>query len=272
MSEIAQGPDRFVLIIGAMKCGTSSLFHNLSFHPALCGSATKEPMYFSQHAYSWDTNTYLSLWPDWDGSVHHRALEASTNYTKSSNFPAAAPRIAAAARREGFDFRFIYIVRHPIERLDSFYRNALLNQEWGKSFPLPSAESDIVAHHAIETSRYAKQIDLYLEHFSRDQLLLLKFEDFISDPITVLNTVCTFLGVPPLPSWPKAYQTFNSSRSLLVHWRNRIPGGLPSGITAADLLAWQLPQVHRDKVMDLLRDDMWRLRYQHGLDTSSWDL
>ena len=269
MPESPQAPRQFVLIIGAMKCGTSSLFHNLSRHPALSGSVIKEPMYFSQHTYSWDADAYRSLWPDWDGSVHQWALEASTNYTKS-NFPAAAPRLGAAAMQEGLHFRFIYILRHPIERLNSFYRNAALNPDWGKFYPLPRAESDIVAHHAIETSRYAKQIDRYLEHFSRDRLLLLKFEDFISKPAAVLNNVCAFLGVPPLPPCPRYKEAYNSTTSLLVNWRYRVPDGLPPGLTAEALATWRLPPTHREHVSELLREDMLRLRQQYGLDTSSW--
>lgn len=38
--------DRYLLIIGAMKCGTSSLYDYLSGHPQLCPALIKEPEYF----------------------------------------------------------------------------------------------------------------------------------------------------------------------------------------------------------------------------------
>ncbi|MEO0377749.1 MAG: hypothetical protein AAF329_24750 [Cyanobacteria bacterium P01_A01_bin.17] len=36
----------FALIIGAMKCGTTSLFHYLAEHPQVSPSRNKEPFFF----------------------------------------------------------------------------------------------------------------------------------------------------------------------------------------------------------------------------------
>ena len=39
-------PKRFGLIIGAMKCGTTTLFNHLACHPQLAASRVKEPSFF----------------------------------------------------------------------------------------------------------------------------------------------------------------------------------------------------------------------------------
>ena len=39
--------DRPAMIIGAMKCGTSSLFDLLARHPCIAGSIDKEPEFFA---------------------------------------------------------------------------------------------------------------------------------------------------------------------------------------------------------------------------------
>ena len=45
MSEIQN--DDFIIIIGSMKCGTSSLYNYLIEHPSICPCSIKEPEYFS---------------------------------------------------------------------------------------------------------------------------------------------------------------------------------------------------------------------------------
>src|SRR5579864_1872053 len=75
--------DAYVIIIGAMKCGTSSLFNYLASHPAICKCVTKEPEFFSAHQLHRRKGVaaYEHLW-SFDPDVHLYALEASTGYTK----------------------------------------------------------------------------------------------------------------------------------------------------------------------------------------------
>ena len=42
-------PEQYALIIGAMKCATTSLFAYLAEHPAIAPSTVKEPEFFSRH-------------------------------------------------------------------------------------------------------------------------------------------------------------------------------------------------------------------------------
>ncbi|MFC4258675.1 hypothetical protein ACFOZ5_06455 [Marinobacter lacisalsi] len=78
--------DRYLLIIGAMKCGTSSLYDYLCGHPDLCPALTKEPEYFSSHQrHGVNVGRYEQLWT-FDSRFHQYAMEASTGYAK---FPVA---------------------------------------------------------------------------------------------------------------------------------------------------------------------------------------
>ena len=52
-----QRPSNFALIIGAMKSGTTSLFHLLAQHPEIAAASVKEPNYFSSddvYSKGWD--------------------------------------------------------------------------------------------------------------------------------------------------------------------------------------------------------------------------
>lgn len=41
--------DAHAIIIGAMKCGTTSLYNYLQDHPEICSAITKEPEFFSEN-------------------------------------------------------------------------------------------------------------------------------------------------------------------------------------------------------------------------------
>ncbi|MFB6374644.1 MAG: sulfotransferase domain-containing protein, partial [Bradymonadaceae bacterium] len=116
--------DRFALIIGAMKSGTTSLFNYLSEHPEIAPCRMAEPHFFAKPL-KWKKGLdwYRDLW-DWEPVRHTVALEASTNYAKGFKFEGVPDRIAKAAE-SGLDFRFLYIMRHPVDRLVSQYNHGV---------------------------------------------------------------------------------------------------------------------------------------------------
>ena len=78
MNKNDDGRD-YVLIIGSMKCGTSSLYTSLVRHPEICPCTKKEPEFFT-----FDTKhdfPYEQLW-EFDSQRHRYVIEASTGYTK----------------------------------------------------------------------------------------------------------------------------------------------------------------------------------------------
>jgi hypothetical protein len=180
------GPQSFALIIGAMKSGTTSLFELLAQHPQISACRVKEPRFFSidsHWAKGWDW--YSGLWA-WKPSVHRIALEASPNYTTYPARPGVPERIASIP---GVSFRFIYIMRNPLDQIESHVRHTLYLG--GKSL------DDGVPDWMIDTVRYASQIDRFLAVFPEDSLLLLTLDEFQEDPEAVLGRVCRFLGVEP---------------------------------------------------------------------------
>jgi hypothetical protein len=74
--------DAYAIIIGAMKCGTSSLYSYLQNHPEICPAIIKEPEFFSENqGHGVQVDNYNDLW-SFDCSVHKYTLEALTGYTK----------------------------------------------------------------------------------------------------------------------------------------------------------------------------------------------
>jgi hypothetical protein len=122
METTAPSPGRFGLIVGAMKCGTTSLFNYLAAHPEVAACRTKEPNYFSSDDFRPDDpQSYFSLW-NWQPGVHKIAIEASVNYSKIPTNPNCADRIAQFS---DCDFRFIYCMRNPFDRIASYVYHGL---------------------------------------------------------------------------------------------------------------------------------------------------
>src|SRR5262249_24539009 len=105
----------------------------------------------------------------------------------SAIYPKASGRIAAHVP----DAKLIYIVRNPLERIESHWRH-LLGRGHNISFEELLSHPDV-----LDTSRYWRQISAYREHFPDEQILVLFFEDFVEDPSAILKRCFEFLGVDP---------------------------------------------------------------------------
>lgn len=256
-----------------MKCGTTSLFHALAEHPEIARPRTKEPDFFTEH---WDEGWtwYENLWQQ-PVSEALWALEASTSYTKRPRLPNAAERMA----RTKAEYRFVYLMRDPIARIESHRRHGFLRAAEGDGPPA-------VSEQMIAVSRYAMQLDAYREHFGRERILLLAFEELRERPSVVLRRVCDFLGIDasfPFPARPtqfnksardgRAYRLLQGlpivsqvARRLPLAWRRSVRNRLsqaPPELPPLDL-------AERRAIAEALAEDLERLRSEYAFDTSVW--
>lgn len=179
--------DRFALLIGAMKAGTTALWSWLVQHPAIAPSRVKEPQFLCTRA-NWESGPerYLELW-DWEPAHHRWAFEASTNYTK---LPVRENAALAAMRLPG-TFRFLYMVRNPVRRLRSQYLHSLA-EGWIQK---PIHEG--LTPQAVLFSNYRFQLEPYKVFHGRESICVLSYEDFRDDPRATVRRVCEFLEIDP---------------------------------------------------------------------------
>ena len=192
-------PANFAIIIGAMKCGTTSLFDILSQHHQICASKTKEPDYFTEDRDDKALDKYLALW-NWNQNTHSIALESSVAYSKAPYISGVPERIHHAAIGQ---HKFIYMLRHPLSRIESQVRHGLF-AGWGKSL------DNGIPGDAIKYSCYAMQLEEYLSYFSRDSIMLVTLEEFISEPLEVLFRICQFLNIDDSFQFTEVTETRNS--------------------------------------------------------------
>lgn len=176
-----------LFLIGAAKSGTSSLHHYLDQHPAVSMSTDKEPHIFAQANWREHLTRYGDLL---DAGAPVRG-DGSTNYAKYPTFGDVAARIAETVPGA----RIIYVVREPIGRTVAHYvENVSAGLE---SRPMLEALQDFddPRNTYVWTSRYATQIEQYLEHYPRERVLVLDQEDLLSRRAETMRKVFAFLGV-----------------------------------------------------------------------------
>jgi len=175
----------YAFIIGAMKCGTTTLYEYLARHPQVYPNlVAKEPEFFSRSESPENLRDYFRQWlvPPAGRAI---ALDGSTGYTKRPNFPNVAARLA---RLEGKK-HFIYMVRDPISRIES---HIVQNMEAG--FNKQSFKLEELYHH-IKVSSYAYQLEPYRDAFPVAEFLIIDLADFAQDPIGVVEKVHQHLGL-----------------------------------------------------------------------------
>jgi len=181
------GPNFFV--IGAAKTETTRLCTLLQRHPSVA-IPIKEPFYFqSVSAMAEKAQWYRSIFED-VADLPARG-DGSPSYSMCGIYPGTAQRIYEFNP----DARIIYAVRHPLQRIESQWRQMLsdrnVNGYLGFEHTLYKTER------LIDPSLYWKQLTEYRRYFSDDQIRVGFFEEFIADERAELGACLSFLGVDP---------------------------------------------------------------------------
>lgn len=264
---------KYVLIIGSMKCGTSSLYSNIVRHPEICPCVKKEPEYFTFET----TNEipYKQLW-QFDPQRHRFALEASTGYTKFPSRTQVPQRIKAY----GLDPYMIYIVRDPFARIESDF-----NYSMPQNFFSPAIA--ITDQRYVCISDYFSQLEEFRKVFGREKLLLLDFDDLVSRPNELANEVFEFIGLPRMQFDSPAEKKFATRKVTVAESYiynssslNRLFWSLPRFARGALRMALirypkaapkrKLTPEERAAIHEKLAPNMLKLQENYSFDVSKW--
>lgn len=229
------------IIIGAMKAATSTLHEQLARQPGIFMSSPKEPNFFSDDAeYARGVEWYGSLF----AQAPQGALcgESSTHYTKLPTHPRTIERMKRALPD---DVRFIYIMRHPIDRLISHYIH-----EWTQRVIDSPIDKALDEHpELIDYGRYAMQLKPHFEAWGRERVLPVFFDRLSGLPQQELERVCRFIGHEGAPAWQAdvAEQNASSERLRQSAVRDAIVN-LPGARAFRRAL---VPQAVRDRIKGL---------------------
>ena len=189
MSELIK-PD--FVIIGAMKCGTTTLAAQLAAQPGIFVTTPKEPAFFSHDdIYSQGLNWYSELYRmAQPGDIKG---EASTEYTKLPTYPDAVERLFAYAP----DAKLIYITRDPVDRVISHYMH------WWRDGKVSNDMDRAVRENPefIEYSKYDAQLQPWIDRFGEPAILRLTMEDMAENPQAVLQQAAAHIGYQGEVHW-----------------------------------------------------------------------
>jgi hypothetical protein len=194
------------IVIGAMKCATTTLHEQLARQPGLSMSRPKEPNFFSDDSqYARGLDWYASCF-DGDDPSSLRG-ESSTHYTKRPTHPRTIERMARVLPR----VKLIYVMRHPIDRLVSHYfHEVTVGRVAG------SLEEAVRRHpELVDYGRYAMQITPYLEAYGPGAVLPVFFDRLVECPGDELARIGRFLGVPHPLTWDHGLGPQNVGRERL---------------------------------------------------------
>jgi hypothetical protein len=186
------------LIIGGMKCGTTTLNAWLREHPRVAFSSVKEIHFFDKH-YAEGINWYRTHFPIWEkvAKAATCTIEATPSYLFRAN--TTAQRMQRCVPRA----KLIIMLRDPVQRAISHYNHSMRNGTETRSpeVALTSAQGQRNRQPNPYKQRglYAEQIREFLRFYDRSQLLILKSELFFRNPKTVFHATQEFLNINPIP-------------------------------------------------------------------------
>jgi len=182
------------VIIGAMKCATSTIHDQLGRQPGISMSEPKEPNFFSDpENWSMGTLWYGSLFSSMPGT--DLKGESSTHYTKLPTYSKCARRMHELLP----DAKLIYVMRDPIERIVSQYIHEWSMHEIGDGCSIDEAIYKYPM--LVDYSRYAMQLRPYLELFGFDAILPVFFERLMCEPRVQLERIARHIGYRGSVHW-----------------------------------------------------------------------
>jgi hypothetical protein len=280
-AERGEGALPNTIVIGAQKCGTSTLHYYLGFHPEISASRPKELNFFIEGR-GWERGV------DWYRSHFDPTkpvrLESSPNYTTWPHNEGIPERMAKLVP----DAKLIFLVRDPVARIEAHWvHNYAKRRERGTVIETITHPSTTY----VLRSHYFMQLERFLRYYDRERILVFQQSDLRDRRPETLREVFEFVGVDPdydhrafrVVRHRTAKKRRASRAGMKVQewshsdWGKRIPkvlwnyaeGGLRlSKPIERPNLRDELPE----DVLEALREDALKLREFTGRDFSNWSI
>lgn len=217
-----------------MRAGTTTLYYDLLDHPEICMASVKEPNFFvfdgdgtdlpltRDAVISMRQNSVTDL-----GEYQHLFRDSSGAKALGDVSPSYLYSALAARRLSEADpsCRLIVVLRNPVDRAYSAYlRRAQVDPDPEAFLAVAEQEQIKVMdgerlplYPLILGGLYSRHLGNYLSMFSRDQLLIIVYEEFWPEYPRSLRNILEFIGVSEiLPSTNRVLNQSGIPRSAVL--------------------------------------------------------
>ena len=228
--------DRFAFVVGAPRCGTTTIARLLARHPQLSFSQVKEPHFFAMHDLRGRPRAeleriaerdYLGLFFD-PASPARIGAEGSVSYLY-------APEQLLPALALWPDSKFIIAVRDPLAMLPSLHARlfylgdetipdfasawaAIPDRAAGRRIPRSCVDPRFLRYD--EAGRLGTYVERMFEAVGRDRCLVVVFDDLVADSAGEAKRIIDFLGLDPIDFVPLSAE--RRSRQVRYPWLQRL--------------------------------------------------
>ena len=200
------------LVIGAKRCGTTSLFYHLPEHPCISKSPHDNMGFFNDN-FHLGVNWYKSFFP----TIFTRnkiksefgnflAFDVTTTYMEEESTANNVYQIKP-------NMKIIVILRNPVDRAYSQYHLNLREKAEKRSFEDAMEENmnelnkesheryeikpkfSVEENNYLKKSLYAQQLRHWLNIFPMESMLILSTEEFESKQQVIYNKIFEFLNI-----------------------------------------------------------------------------
>jgi hypothetical protein len=211
---VSTAPIPNLFLVGAQKCGTTSMYEYLRRHPQIFFpfdnehyGLFKEPQHFCPELEIHDKvsikdrERYLALYRGSEDAIWRG--DASTNYLFSE-------RAAEAIKQFSPNARILIMLRPPVEWMHSYHKEMLryhnsdimdfyaaidASEDHRNGLRIPAGTVVPRCLDYISMSRFAPQVERYYRAFGQEAVKVVLLEDMILAPAQTFREILVFLGV-----------------------------------------------------------------------------
>lgn len=248
MSKPLNRQSHFAFIVGAPRCGTTTLASLLQQHPDVCFSAVKEPHFFSRDevaALPAKELEPLVAEEYWQRFFGHCDGDPKL-YAEGSVTYLYVPERMAPILKLWPEAKFVIALRDPIAMLPSLHARLLVTGDENiRDFPTAwskideRAQGKSVPKSAIDPRwlRYdwaghlGTNVERFIAAVGRERCHIVLFDDLSTDPQGTYREMCRFLGIEPWGGTDFEPQRIN--KSIRIGWLQRLLKRPPQAVRTA---------------------------------------
>ena len=248
MTKPLNSQSHMAFIVGAPRCGTTTLASFLQQHPDVCFSAVKEPHFFSRDevaALPSDKLRDAIAEEYWQRFFGHCEGDP-TLYAEGSVTYLYVPERMKPILETWPDAKFVIALRDPVSMLPSLHARLLVTgDETIRDFPTAWAKigdraaGKSVPKRAVDprwlrydwAGQLGQNVERFLDTVGRDRCHIVLFDDLTNDPQGTYADLCRFLGIEPWPGTDFEPQRIN--KTIRIGWLQRLLKRPPKAIRTA---------------------------------------